>query len=174
MRRVGSTSGVLCSHACRLAASRAETSGLAAATLVRAPAFGGLANLLVLANLLLMMLPYEGMSAAYGAALEAGHAALGERQADLVISDMAPNMSGIRDADQARAMYLAELALELAVLCLADGGSFLVKVFQGEGFDAFLRDLRQRFDKVVTRKPGASRARSRELYLLARGFRSTA
>ena len=73
--------------------------------------------------------------------------------------------------DQTRVMYLAELTLDFARTCLANGGSLLVKVFQGEGFDAFLKELRRSFDKVVTRKPDASRARSRELYLLARGLR---
>lgn len=89
----------------------------------------------------------------------------------LVMSDMAPNMSGIKAADQARAIYLAELALELAQNVLSEKGDFLVKVFQGEGFDNFLKNLRLHFEKVVSRKPKASRSRSREIYLLARGFR---
>jgi 23S rRNA (uridine2552-2'-O)-methyltransferase len=97
-------------------------------------------------------------------------AALGGARADLVLSDMAPNLSGIAVMDQARAMHLAELALDLAVACLARGGSFLVKVFQGEGLDGYLRALRTRFAAVERRKPEASRARSRELYVLARGY----
>jgi len=92
-------------------------------------------------------------------------------QVDLVMSDMAPNMSGMRVADQARAMYLAELALNFALKHLKPGGDFLVKVFHGEGFDEFLKFCRESFTNVSTRKPGASRPRSRELYILARGRR---
>jgi 23S rRNA (uridine2552-2'-O)-methyltransferase len=84
----------------------------------------------------------------------------------LVISDMAPNISGIGMADQARAMHLAELALEFASGHLQAGGAFLVKVFQGAGFEDFIKLMRRRFGKVVTRKPKASRDRSSELYLL--------
>jgi 23S rRNA (uridine2552-2'-O)-methyltransferase len=90
---------------------------------------------------------------------------------DAVISDMAPNMSGMNAVDQPRSMYLVELALDLARRVLAPGGSFVAKVFQGEGFDDLLRDTRTSFDKVLTRKPGASRPRSREVYLVATGFR---
>lgn len=93
------------------------------------------------------------------------------REMDLVLSDMAPNMSGQTAIDQPSAMGLVELALDLARQVLRPGGDFLVKVFQGEGFDAYLRDMRSSFDKVMTRKPDASRARSREVYLLGRGFR---
>ena len=89
---------------------------------------------------------------------------------DLVTSDMAPNISGIKAVDQPRGMYLTELALEFATRVLRPGGDFLSKVFQGEGFDAFLRDLRQRFASVATRKPQSSRSRSPELYLLARNY----
>lgn len=89
------------------------------------------------------------------------------KQVGLVISDMAPNMSGVASADQARAMYLAELAMDFAVQQLEPNGSFLVKVFQGEGFEAYLKLMRSRFVKVATRKPKASRDRSSELYLLA-------
>jgi 23S rRNA (uridine2552-2'-O)-methyltransferase len=89
------------------------------------------------------------------------------KQVGLVISDMAPNMSGVASADQARAMYLAELAMDFAVQQLEPEGSFLVKVFQGEGFEAYLKLMRSRFVKVATRKPKASRDRSSELYLLA-------
>ena len=88
------------------------------------------------------------------------------RQAGLVISDMAPNISGIGMSDQARAMHLAELALEFALQHLQPGGAFLVKVFQGVGFEAYIREMRSHFGKVVTRKPKASRDRSSELYLL--------
>lgn len=88
---------------------------------------------------------------------------------DLVMSDMAPNISGMNAVDQPRAMYLAELALDFALKTLSEGGDFLVKVFQGEGFDDYFRTLKGHFTKVLTRKPKASRARSREVYLLARG-----
>ena len=85
---------------------------------------------------------------------------------DLVISDMSPNISGIGVSDQARSMYLAELALEFSVERLNSGGNFLVKVFQGSGFEQFLRIMRATFGRVVARKPEASRARSSETYLL--------
>ncbi|MEQ1813238.1 MAG: 23S rRNA (uridine(2552)-2'-O)-methyltransferase RlmE [Candidatus Nitrotoga sp.] len=88
------------------------------------------------------------------------------KQVGLVISDMAPNIGGIAMTDQANAIYLAELALDLAVQQLQPGGAFLVKVFQGVGFEAYLKLIRQYFTKVVTRKPDASRDRSSELYLL--------
>lgn len=97
-------------------------------------------------------------------------AAFAGRQVDLVMSDMAPNITGIRAVDQAQGMYLAELALDWAKGCLRPGGDFLVKVFQGEGFDALLRDLRLSFGIVATRKPKSSRPRSPELYLLARNY----
>jgi len=96
---------------------------------------------------------------------------LNGRPVDLVISDMAPNTSGIKAVDQPRGMYLAELALDFARRCLRPGGDFLVKVFQGEGFDSFLKDLRVAFATVAPRKPKASRARSAEQYLLARNYR---
>jgi len=98
-------------------------------------------------------------------------AAIDNKPVDLVISDMAPNMSGIRTADQAAAMLLCELALDLAVKVLRPGGDFLIKVFHGEGFDEYLKEVRQQFEKVQMRKPASSRDRSREQYLLARGFR---
>ncbi len=91
------------------------------------------------------------------------------RQAGLVISDMAPNMSGVASADQARAVHLAELALEFALGHLKPDGSFLVKVFQGAGFEDFYKLMRSRFTRVVSRKPKASRDRSSELYLLGTG-----
>ena len=87
----------------------------------------------------------------------------------LVISDMAPNMSGVASVDQARAMHLAELAMEFAFEHLKTDGAFLVKVFQGEGFEDFYKFMRSRFKRVVTRKPKASRDRSSELYLLGSG-----
>ena len=97
--------------------------------------------------------------------------AIGEQGADLVISDIAPNMSGMVAIDQPRSMYLVELALDLARQILKPGGAMLVKVFQGEGFEPLLKELRHSFAKVQTRKPAASRPRSREVYLLARQFR---
>lgn len=98
-------------------------------------------------------------------------ATVGNAKPDLVISDMAPNISGMDAIDQPKSMYLAELALDLAEKVLKPGGDFLTKVFQGEGFDEYLKALRSRFDTVVTRKPKASRPRSREVYLLARNYR---
>tara|TARA_R110000868_G_scaffold275277_2_gene534975 strand:- start:5781 stop:6407 length:627 start_codon:yes stop_codon:yes gene_type:complete len=98
-------------------------------------------------------------------------AAIGDTQVDLVISDMAPNMSGTPEVDQPRAMYLCELALDMAGRVLRPGGDFLIKVFHGEGFDDYFRLMRDQFDKQVTRKPDASRGRSRETYLLGRGFK---
>ena len=90
---------------------------------------------------------------------------------DLVMSDIAPNMSGVGDVDQARSMYLAELALEFTREALRHGGSFLVKVFQGQGFPEYLKALRADFHEVTARKPKSSRARSPEVYLLARNYR---
>lgn len=97
--------------------------------------------------------------------------AIGDSRVDLVISDMAPNMSGMKDIDQPRAMYLVELAVDFAAQVLKPGGVLVSKVFQGEGFDPLLKQLRGRFDKVSAKKPDASRGRSREVYWLARGFR---
>ncbi len=96
---------------------------------------------------------------------------LDNRQVDLVMSDMAPNISGVKAVDQPRAMYLVELTLELAIKVLKKDGDMLVKVFNGEGVDEFKRVLRNHFDKVLVRKPKASRPRSPEIYLLARGFK---
>ncbi len=95
---------------------------------------------------------------------------VGENGADLVMSDMAPNISGTRAVDQPRSMNLAELALDMARRVLKPGGSFVCKVFQGEGFDEFVRDSRNSFGKVRVIKPTASRAGSREVYLVARNF----
>jgi 23S rRNA (uridine2552-2'-O)-methyltransferase len=93
------------------------------------------------------------------------------RPVDLVLSDMAPNMSGIDAVDMPRHMHLCELALEFALQHLRPGGSLLVKVFQGAGFDGYLKSVREHFDKVRMKKPPASRARSAEMYLLASGRR---
>jgi 23S rRNA (uridine2552-2'-O)-methyltransferase len=92
--------------------------------------------------------------------------ALNGQNAGLVLSDMAPNMSGLGAVDQPRAMYLAELALTFAEKWLEPGGSFVVKVFHGEGFDDYVRRIRPLFEKVQVRKPSASRPRSREVYIL--------
>ena len=92
--------------------------------------------------------------------------ALAGQNADLVLSDMAPNMSGMGAVDQPRAMYLAELALDFASRWLEPGGSFVVKVFHGEGFDDFVKETRSLFEQVRIRKPSASRPRSREVYIL--------
>lgn len=95
--------------------------------------------------------------------------ALEGREVDIVMSDMAPNMSGNKGVDAPRAMYLVELCVDLADQVLKKNGDLLMKVFQGEGYDALLKDLRVKYAKVITRKPKASRARSKEIYLLARG-----
>ena len=95
---------------------------------------------------------------------------VGADKVDLVLSDMAPNMSGIDGVDQPRSLHLAELALEFADRVLAPGGDVLVKVFHGEGLDQLIRDVRRRYGRVVMKKPKASRTRSPEIYLLARQF----
>ena len=130
----------------------------------------------VIALDLLPMEPLPGVTFIEGdfreaAILEQLLTTLNGRPVDLVISDMAPNTSGIKAVDQPRGIYLAELALDFTRRCLRPGGDFLVKVFQGEGFDAFLKDLRATFATVAPRKPRASRARSAEQYLLARNYR---
>jgi 23S rRNA (uridine2552-2'-O)-methyltransferase len=91
---------------------------------------------------------------------------------DLVLCDIAPNISGVDSADQASSMYLVELALDFVRRALEPKGDFVVKVFQGAGSDAYLKDLRTSFEKVLIRKPAASRARSREVYVVARGFKA--
>ncbi len=96
---------------------------------------------------------------------------LAGRRVDLVISDMAPNISGMAAVDQPRAIYLCELALDFAQEVLQPGGGMVVKLFQGEGFDQYILDARAQFARVVTRKPKASRPRSREVYLVAEGFK---
>ena len=101
-------------------------------------------------------------------------AALGGHRADLVLSDMAPNLSGIAVSDQARAMALAEIARDFALSHLKRDGALLVKIFQGAGYDDYLKSLRRAFVKVVVRKPESSRGESAEQYLLARGLRPEA
>ncbi|PPK50351.1 23S rRNA (uridine(2552)-2'-O)-methyltransferase RlmE [Marinobacter persicus] len=98
-------------------------------------------------------------------------ATLDNAPVDLVVSDMAPNISGINVADQAASMYLVELALDMARQVLKPGGCFVAKVFQGVGYDEYLKDVRTSFNKVLIRKPDASRARSREVYVVAKGFK---
>ena len=105
------------------------------------------------------------------AVAEAIVASLGEGGADVVLSDMAPNLSGVAVSDQARSVALAELALEMCERVLKPGGSFAVKVFQGEGFDGFAAAVRGAFRTVKVRKPDASRSRSREVYLVGLGHR---
>ncbi|HKR77895.1 MAG TPA: 23S rRNA (uridine(2552)-2'-O)-methyltransferase RlmE [Rhodanobacter sp.] len=106
--------------------------------------------------------------------LRALEARLEGQKVDLVLSDMAPNMSGVALADQIRAMDLAELALDFSRQWLKPGGAFLIKLFQGAGFDDYLRSLRADFSRVTMRKPKASRARSREVYALAMGRKAAA
>ena len=90
---------------------------------------------------------------------------------DLIVSDIAPNISGIDSADQARSMYFLELALDTVLKTLKTGGGFVAKMFQGSGSDQYLKELRTHFDKVAIRKPAASRKESREVYIVARGFK---
>jgi 23S rRNA (uridine2552-2'-O)-methyltransferase len=90
---------------------------------------------------------------------------------DLIVSDIAPNISGIDSADQARSIYFLELALETVRLALKPGATFVAKMFQGEGSDQYLKELRKSFQKVSIRKPQASRQKSREVYIVAKGFR---
>ena len=93
-------------------------------------------------------------------------------QPDLIVSDIAPNISGVAASDQASSMYLVELTLDMVRQVLKPGGNYVVKVFQGEGSDQFLKDVRSSFEKVVIRKPEASRPRSREVYFVAKGFKA--
>jgi 23S rRNA (uridine2552-2'-O)-methyltransferase len=104
--------------------------------------------------------------------LAAIHVALGDSPVDLVVSDMAPNLSGIESADQARSVHLGELGLEFAVGHLRPGGDLLVKVFQGAGFPEFQRAVAAHFERVYVRKPKSSRDRSRETFIVGKGFRS--
>ena len=130
---------------------------------------------LVVAFDLLEMTPLPGVTFLQGdfhsdAAVGMLEQALAGRKVDLVLSDMSPNISGISMSDQARVMALAELALEFAEQHLKPGGHLLVKVFQGVGFQEFFRVMRGKFRDLVTRKPAASRDRSKELYLLGKGL----
>ncbi len=130
----------------------------------------------VLAVDVLPMDPIPGVSFVLGDFTEPGIAGelaarLGARRADLVMSDMAPNMSGNRAIDQPRSMELAEAAFAFAEQVLKSGGGFLVKLFQGAGLDAYVRDVEGRFGSVRRVKPRASRPQSREIYLLARDYR---
>lgn len=131
---------------------------------------------LVLALDLLEMAPIRGVHFIQGdfredAVLAQLEEALGEREVGVVLSDMAPNMSGVAVMDQARVMHLAELGLEFSRAHLKPDGAFLVKVFQGRDYEAFVRAMRETFQNVVVRKPDASRDRSAEVYLLGRGLR---
>jgi 23S rRNA (uridine2552-2'-O)-methyltransferase len=131
----------------------------------------------VIAVDILEMAPVAGVAFVQGdfgddATLQAVEALLGGQKADLVLSDLAPNISGIALVDQARAVRLGELALEFSCKWLKPGGNFLVKTFQGEGFEQFRAALKGRFRQVITRKPQASRGRSSEIYLLAKGLAS--
>jgi 23S rRNA (uridine2552-2'-O)-methyltransferase len=131
---------------------------------------------LVIALDILAMEPLPGVTVIEGdfredEALQRLKDVLGKREVDLVLSDMAPNISGVAAVDQPRAMYLCELALEFASEALRPGGDFLVKVFQGAGSDAFLQEIRRRFSQVSVKKPAASRAKSREVYVLARNLK---
>ncbi len=96
---------------------------------------------------------------------------LAGEKVDLVISDMAPNITGMASVDQPRSMYLCELALDFVRESLRPGSGFVVKVFQGEGFDQYLKELRESFSRVVSRKPRSSRPKSREIYLVAGNFK---
>ena len=125
---------------------------------------------------ILPMTPLTGVHFIQGdfredAALDELNLVLNSQPIDLVLSDMAPNITGVDAIDQPSSMYLVELALHFAIENLSKQGVFLVKVFQGEGFDVYLKAMRDSFQKVVTRKPDASRARSREVYLLGRGLK---
>ena len=98
---------------------------------------------------------------------------LGDRKADVVISDMAPNISGVDAVDQSSSIYLVELALDMARRVLKPKGDFVAKVFQGEGSDDYIKDVKTSFEKVMIRKPNASRPRSREVYVVAKGFKGS-
>lgn len=124
----------------------------------------------------LPMEPVEGVHVIQGdftenSVLEQLLEAVGPERVDLVLSDMAPNISGIRSSDQARTIYLGELAVDLARQVLRPGGRLLLKSFEGEGIDHLRKQIKENFSGLITRKPGASRAKSREIYLLAKGLR---
>lgn len=125
---------------------------------------------------ILPMEPIEGVDFIQGdfreqAVLDELYAVLEGAEVNLVMSDMAPNMSGNKAVDQPRSVYLAELALDTAIAVLAKGGTFLVKLFHGEGFEEFYQEVQTSFSKVVIRKPKASRPRSNEVYILAKRFK---
>ena len=133
-------------------------------------------NGVVIASDILPMDSLEGVTFIEGdftedAAFQQILQALDGKSVDLVISDMAPNMSGVDAVDQPRAIYLVELALDMAQQVLSPGGTFVAKVFQGEGFDHLFKQTKGSFLKVLTRKPKASRPRSREVYMVAKEFR---
>lgn len=126
---------------------------------------------------LLEMTPVAGVKFIHGdfgedAVLAEVEQAIGGGGVDLVLSDMAPNISGVASVDQARSVALAELALDFAVNHLKPQGNFLVKVFQGSGFEALVADIRRRFVQVMIRKPEASRSRSSEVYVVAKGLKA--
>ena len=130
----------------------------------------------VVAMDILDMPPLAGVEFLHGDFREDGvlsqlEALLDGAPVDLVLADMAPNKSGVDAVDQPRAMYLAELAMDFADRHLKPGGAFLIKLFQGTGFDDYIRELRRRYDKVAIRKPEASRKRSPEVYALGQGKR---
>ncbi len=130
----------------------------------------------VVASDILPMDPVAGVEFIQGdftedAVFEAIMATLDGAPVDVVISDMAPNISGVNAADQAASMYLVELALDMARQVLKPKGSFVAKVFQGEGYDDYVKAVRAVFDKVVVRKPESSRSRSREVYIVGKGFK---
>ncbi len=125
---------------------------------------------------LLEMTPVAGVTFIQGdfgedAVLAAVEQTIGGDGVDLVLSDMAPNISGVASVDQARSVGLAELALDFAVNHLKPQGNFLVKVFQGSGFEALVADIRSKFVQVMIRKPEASRSRSSEVYIVAKGLK---
>ncbi len=133
-------------------------------------------NGIVIACDLLPMDPIAGVEFLQGdfrenAVLDALIERLSGRSVDVVLSDMAPNMSGNQAVDQAKSMYLCELALDMCEQVLKPNGNFVIKVFQGEGFDDYFKAIKNRFSSVKTRKPDASRARSREVYLVAKGYK---
>ena len=132
----------------------------------------------VIALDILQMQPIAGVDFICGdfrasAVLQELRSKLQGKAADLVICDMSPNISGVASHDQAQVMELAELTLEFSAQVLKPQGGLLVKVFQGEGFENFLKTVRRRFEEVISRKPKASRGRSSEIYLLGRGLRHT-
>ncbi len=134
-------------------------------------------NGLIIASDILPMDPIEDVTFIQGdfteqAVFDAIMLAVNNRPVDLVISDMAPNMSGVASIDQPSAMYLVELALDMARQTLKPNGLFVAKVFQGDGFDDYVKEVKTSFAQVLIRKPKASRPRSREVYIVGKGFRA--